>query len=116
MNKLTILLLGLMAVTYFVAVSANEAEHPDLLESELSDEDDFDPDGDSKIKELWGNTDVLEDGVPNLVEAKSRPCKDMKSEALCKTCCESTGKSHKYSLRVSAFRLHTCTCFSRNNS
>lgn len=84
------------------------------LRNELSTDDDFgSPDG--GITDSWGRTNVLEEGVGNLIEPKKGPCRHAKDEAACRNCCEITGKAYKYTLSPGVrFRWHLCTCFERS--
>lgn len=113
MNKLAILILGLLATVYFV-----QADLPQELENELADEDNETLDGDSKLNSMWGR-DVLETGVPKLVEAQRGPCYDKRTRNECEACCETQNKAFSFPLTMKEamkFKLHVCHCYERNNA
>lgn len=84
--------------------------HDELSESSAEFES---PDG--GITDMWGRTNVLEEGVGNLIEPKKGACKGSKDEAACRNCCEINGKAYKYTLSPGVkLRWHVCTCFDRS--
>lgn len=114
MNKQLVNVLLAVVVLAIYLVQPNSAGG---LTNELSETDESSPDGGLNglsIGELFGTHDVLDDGVSNLLDPRSATCVKVKNEAACKTCCEQTGKAHKYAIRPGLrIKWAVCTCFER---
>lgn len=99
-----------------VAANTNQRGETVELQNELTEDDDselYSPDG--GITDNWGRNNVLEDGVGNLVDPKTSPCRQSKDEIACRNCCELTGKAYKYTLSPGVkLRWRQCICFDRS--
>lgn len=117
MNKLSVSIVLLYSLLALSLCCLNSVEADDKREEpEVSvDELEFSPVGEPMVVDNFGARDVIEDGVPNLVDLKVNRCAYARHERKCKICCGINGDSYLWTIRPNPLRMaiFECTCHHR---
>lgn len=109
---ISFLLAGLLTFTVCLAGKRNKIND---LANEIDQESETSLDGGLIDVDNFGANDVIQNGIPKLIDEKENNCIYSRHERKCKVCCAVQGDSHSWTLKPNAKRLRIfqCACHKR---